>query len=109
MGVGALGLVVVNSAEYRRGYLCGMIRGDGHVGSYTYDRPGRGKSDVHRSRLALTDSEALHRSRDYLAAEGIRTDEFQFLEGNARHRPMAAIRNSSRDGVDQVRELIRPA
>ena len=32
--------------HYRRGYLCGMIRGDGHIGSYTYVRPGRGVCDI---------------------------------------------------------------
>ena len=107
MGMGSLGPVVEESDEYRRGYLCGMIRGDGHVGSYSYVRPGRSVFDVHRFRLALTDSEALHRSRDYLAGVGIRTSEFQFLKGNERHRPMQAIRTSSRDGVDGIRELIR--
>jgi DNA repair photolyase len=107
MGVGSLGPAVEESEEYRRGYLCGMIRGDGHVGSYSYVRPGRTSSDVHRFRLALTDVEALHRSRKYLGVAGVRTDEFQFLKGKARHRPMQAIRTSSRDGVDRVRELIR--
>ncbi len=107
MGMGSLGPRIEESDEYRRGYLCGMIRGDGHLGSYSYPRPGRSVFDVHRFRLALTDSEALHRSRDYLAGVGIRTSEFQFLEGNARHRPMKAIRTSSRDNVDRIRELIR--
>jgi DNA repair photolyase len=83
MGMGSLGPVAEESDEYRRGYLCGMIRGDGH------------------------DSEALHRSRDYLAGVGIRTSEFQLLTGNERHRPMKAIRTSSQDGVDGIRELIR--
>jgi DNA repair photolyase len=107
MGVGCLGPVVEESEEYRRGYLCGIIRGDGHVGSYSYVRPGRSSSDVHRFRLALTDSEALHRSRAYLKGAGVGTDEFQFLKGNARHRPMQAIRTSSRGNVDRIRELIR--
>jgi DNA repair photolyase len=107
MGFGALGPAVACSAEYRRGYLCGMIRGDGHVGTFSYDRPGRGRSDDHRFRLALTDTEALHRSRDFLAAAGVMTSEFQFLDGNERHRPMGAIRTSSRDGVDRARDLIR--
>lgn len=106
MGMGSLGPVVGESDEYRRGYLCGMIRGDGHVGSYSYERPGRSVFDVHRFRLALADTEALHRSRDYLAGVGIRTGEFQFLKGNERHRPMRAIRTSSREGVDCIRELI---
>src|SRR4051794_17330397 len=32
MGLGTLGSVPEDSADYRNGYLCGMIRGDGHVG-----------------------------------------------------------------------------
>jgi DNA repair photolyase len=107
MGIGALGPAARESEEYRRGYLCGMIRGDGHVGSCSYVRPGRSSSDVHRFRLALTDSEALHRSRGYLTSAGVHTSEFQFLKGNARHRPMQAIRTSSLDGVNRIRELIR--
>ncbi|HEY4777981.1 MAG TPA: radical SAM protein [Solirubrobacterales bacterium] len=107
MGIGSLGPPVEESEEYRRGYLCGMIRGDGHVGSYSYVRPGRSSFDVHRFRLALTDSEALHRSRDYLASAGVHTTEFQFLKGNDRHRPMRAIRTSSRGNVERVRSLIR--
>lgn len=106
MGIGSLGPSLAKSAEYRRGYLCGMIRGDAHVGSYSYPRPGRAVSEVHRFRLALTDLEAVHRSRDYLAAAGVPTREFQFLEGNARHRPMTAIRTSTREAVERVRDLI---
>jgi DNA repair photolyase len=101
MGMGSLGTGGKENQEYRCGYLCGMIRGDGHVGTYSY-----GYGDLHGFRLALTDGEALRRSRDYLAAAGVRTDEFEFLRGNDRHRPMRAIRNQSRDGVDRVRALI---
>jgi hypothetical protein len=42
-GVGSLGATFEQSDDYRRGYLCGMVRGDGHIGSYAYDRPGRTK------------------------------------------------------------------
>jgi DNA repair photolyase len=107
MGIGALGDSIDESAEYRRGYLCGLIRGDGHVGSYAYDRPGRTNYEVHRFRLALTDDQALARASGYLAEAGVRTDEFQFFEGNERHRSMKAIRTSARDSVDRIRELIR--
>jgi len=48
-----------DTPEYRRGYVCGMIRGDGHLGSYSYIRPGRAHGDVHRFRLARGDREAL--------------------------------------------------
>jgi len=107
MGMGSLGPARAESLEYRRGYLCGMIRGDGHVGSYSYVRPGRSASDVHRFRLALTDSEALDRSQMYLAEAGVATTRFRFLEGDDRHRSMEAIRTSSQAGVERVRELIR--
>jgi len=106
MGVGSLGPSMSESAEYRRGYLCGMIRGNGHVGSYSYAREGRARDDHHRFRLALADHEGLARTRDYLAKAGVRTDEFQFSKGNERHRPMRAIRTSSKEGVDRVRGLI---
>jgi DNA repair photolyase len=106
MGFGSLGSEGRESGEYRRGYLCGMIRGDGHLGSYSYERAGRSHGDVHRFRLALADHEALDRSRDYLAAAGVGTHAFEFSPENARHRPVGAIRNYSRDGVDRVRELI---
>lgn len=107
MGLGSLGPAIEASDEYRRGYLCGMIRGDGHIGTYSYPRPGRTVFDVHRFRLALTDNEALQRTHAYLARAGVKTSEFQFLEGNDRHRPMQAIRTSSKEGVDRIRNLIR--
>jgi DNA repair photolyase len=71
-----------DSVEYRRGYLCGMIRGDANLGSYSYPR-----GVVHRSRLALTDTEALTRTRHFLGTFGVLTDEFDFspsMVGNVR-------------------------
>jgi DNA repair photolyase len=106
MGMGSLGAPGEENDEYRRGYLCGMIRGDRHVGSYSYLPVTRGTNEVHRFRLALTDGEALGRSRRYLDGVGVRTNEFEFLRGNDRHRPMRAIRNYTRDGVDRVRGVI---
>jgi DNA repair photolyase len=107
MGMGALGACAGETTAYRRGYLCGLIRGDGSVGSYAYDRVGRTNYEVHRFRLALTDREALSRARGYLQTAGVRTDEFEFLAGNDRHRSMNALRTSSRENVDRIRELIR--
>jgi DNA repair photolyase len=107
MGMGSLGPPGEENEEYERGYLCGMIRGDGSIGSYSYERPGRTVSSVHKFRLALADFEALDRSRDYLAFAGVRTTAFDFYGGNDRHRPIRAIGNQSRDGVDRVRALIQ--
>jgi DNA repair photolyase len=106
MGFGWLDAIAKKTEDYRLGYLCGLIRGDGHLGSYAYDRPGRGWGEVHRFRLALTDDEALARAHSYLSEQGVQTDRFLFLQGNEKHRTMNAIRTSTRDGVARIRELI---
>jgi DNA repair photolyase len=95
------------SAEYRRGYLCGMIRGDGHVGSYSYASQGGAHGDVHRFRLALADLDGLRRSREYLGAFEIETQEFAFYAATPVHRAITAIRTSAEDKVELVRQLIR--
>ena len=40
MGVGGFAEPPKETAAYRRGYLCGMIRGDGSVGNHPHQRPG---------------------------------------------------------------------
>ncbi|HEY0318959.1 MAG TPA: radical SAM protein [Solirubrobacterales bacterium] len=107
MGFGALGPGSQESDEYCRGYLCGLIRGDGHIGTYSYPRPGRTKFEVHRFRLALADEEALRRAAGYLDDAGVRTKEFEFAPAGDRRRRIGAIRTSSEQGVDRIRELIR--
>jgi len=67
-----------DSCDYRRGYLCGMIRGDGHLGIHRQVRPGRADSVVHQFRLALADFEALDRTAGFLEGFGIRTQRFTF-------------------------------
>jgi DNA repair photolyase len=108
MGTGAFACGPADSPEYRRGYLCGMVRGDGLLASYTYDRPDRARADVHRFRLALVDLEALARTRNYLHDVGIATHEFLFQRAGAvgNSKPVYAIRNSTRDGVASVGALI---
>jgi DNA repair photolyase len=93
--------------DYRRGYVCGMVRGDGQVGSYVYDRPKRRNGNVHRFRLALADGEALTRTREYLEALGVFTSQFAFAAASGRHRPIDAIRTQTKAGVERVAELIQ--
>jgi DNA repair photolyase len=106
LGTGRFTAPPVGGSEYRRGYLCGMIRGDGHLGSYSYERPGRANGDVHRFRLALTDLEALRRTRRYLAELDVPTDEFLFQEAVGVRKRLSAIRNSSYRGVTAIQEII---
>lgn len=107
MGFGTLGEAPKYDDQYQKGYLCGLIRGDGHVGSYSYPRPGRTSFDVHRFRLALVDLEPLHRAREFLAVAEIGTDWFVFKTAVGASRQVEAIRTSTRDGVASVTEIIR--
>src|SRR3954452_4029837 len=70
LGFGRSAVTVQPCADHRRGYLTSMVRGDGHLTTCSYERAGRAHGDVHRFRLALTDVEGLHRTRDYLARAG---------------------------------------
>ena len=106
MGTGRAAGAPNDSDDYRRGYLCGLVRGDGHVGSYSYDRPGRVSGDVHRFRLALTDFEALRRAQMYLAQYEVRTDQFAFQVAAGVRREVRAIRTQARDSVQAIRDLI---
>jgi DNA repair photolyase len=107
IGTGGFALGAAKSVDYERGYTCGLIRGDGHVGTYTYDRPGRTRNEVHRFRLALADLEALRRAREYLLRADVMTDEFEFAAAaDEMRRPMRAIRSQSRWRVERVREII---
>jgi hypothetical protein len=63
-----------DDAKFRRGYLSGMIRGDGMIFHGSYD-DGERTRDIHRFRLALADHEALDLTRRYLADEEITVTE----------------------------------
>src|SRR5579884_1162633 len=95
-----------DSDDYRRGYLCGIARGDGTLGSYSYERAGRRHGDVHRFRLALTDFEALSRTRAFLVVEAVDTFGRVFQRAAGNHREVRAIYASSRSTVERVRELV---
>lgn len=106
MGVGAFAKAPRMDADYKRGYLCGMIRGDGLLRDYAYARAGRSHGRVHRFRLALADQEGLDRAQQYLNQFDVRTDEFVFFTGTQDRRPMKAIRTQSRPGVESIRGLL---
>jgi DNA repair photolyase len=106
MGTGRFASPPDYGADFRRGYLCGMIRGDGHVGSYVYERAGRSHGDVHRFRLALIDLEGIQRTRHYLTDMHISTQEFVFQEAIGGRRAIHAIRASARAQVQAVRDVI---
>jgi DNA repair photolyase len=104
MGVGAFAVPPKESHEYQCGYLCGMIRGDAWLASAQY--PSAGGRWSHQFRLALTDQEALDRTRNYLGHAGIGTTQFLFAEATSTRRKMTAIRTGLPDQVRVIRRLI---
>ena len=93
--------------EYMRGYLTGMIRGDGMMLRRDYPRSnGGGMYTAHRFRLALADGEALSRSRMYLEQFGVSTTTFQFTAATDVRREMTAIRTSRRSHYDIITSVI---
>ncbi len=106
VGTGEFVTGPVFSRDYRRGYLCGMVRGDGLLRAYLYDRPGGGRSRINHFRLALTDQEALTRSQEYLAQEGLPLRRVAFATATENHRAMLAIRSGARPAFDLVTSLV---
>jgi len=106
MGVGAFCAPPEKNSDYRRGYLAGLIRGDGSLGVYRRNRLGRRHGDTYHFRLAMTDLDALQRAERYLRDFEVPTHAFVFAEGNLRHRKIHAIRTSSRELVAAVHYLI---
>jgi DNA repair photolyase len=107
VGTGRFASQPSRSADYRLGYLTGMIRGDGHLGTYHYDRAGGGGGTVNLFRLALADQEALGRSQAFLSEAGIETSERRFSVATETHREIRAIASQKASTVQHVKELIR--
>ena len=101
MGVGAFAEPPKESTAYRRGYLCGMIRGDANLRTY-----GGPQGDIFSFRLALADTEALTRARHYLGTFGILTSEFDFSAASETRRAIRAIRTGARGNVLAIHHLI---
>ncbi|WP_426592070.1 intein-containing Rv2578c family radical SAM protein [Cellulomonas sp. McL0617] len=98
--------VTMRSTDFRRGYLAGMIRGDGTMLQRTYTRQSGRPDDVSRFRLALADSEALDRSQQYLSDEGVATYRRLFGRPQMNRRPMSGIFTSRTAHHDDITGLI---
>ena len=100
MGTGRFASSPAISPDYRRGYLCGLIRGDGHLGTYSYERPGRSRDEHHRFRLALCDEQALSNTCSTRVSSLPRSSSRQPPPRDARLGPcvrrLAPVSNASR-------------
>jgi DNA repair photolyase len=106
MGTGAFAAPPEKNDDYERGYLSGLIRGDGMIGAYSYIRRGGGGGNQHHFRLALCDGEALERAQTFMRHVDLETERFEFCAATANRRAMQAIRTHARHKVDRIRELI---
>ncbi|HEV2811983.1 MAG TPA: intein-containing Rv2578c family radical SAM protein [Solirubrobacteraceae bacterium] len=107
LGTGKFAHAPEESAEYRRGYLCGIVRGEAHLRSGVYTGAGRRPAVRHRFRLALTDEEALLRAQEYLLGLGIYLERRAFAAATATRRPLDAIHASDAYRVGTITEAIR--
>ncbi len=106
VGTGGFATQPVHDDGYRRGYLCGIIRGDGTLGSYDLRRSGGGRYTGYRFRLALTDLEALRTAREFLTAAAVDTGERVFQRAVGGRREMRTISAQSASSFDRISELI---
>jgi DNA repair photolyase len=92
--------------DYRRGYLCGLIRGDGHIGGHAFARADGSEGLSRYFRLALTDHEALDRAREYLFTLGVATRDRIFQRATGSHRATDAVAAYGPLRVARVEEII---
>jgi DNA repair photolyase len=95
------------SKDYKRGYLCGLIRGDGHLGSYEYESPTGRRVRSYGFRLALVDFEALRRAQLFLEEAAVAATESVFQAAVGNYREVRAIRTGSKAAFDAIAELVR--
>ncbi len=106
-GVGAFTRAPVATADYKRGYLCGMVRGDASLFRKTYTKKNGRPWLASMFRLALVDLEALRRTQGYLHDFEVATsDEYVFQEATATRKRMVGIRTSTRINFDRIQQLI---
>ena len=80
--------------DYRRGYLCGMVRGDGHLGSYHVRarRAERTATSIGSGSRSQTDEALRPDAASTLAARGAATDRVRV--------PVGPRRTGSRQAID---------
>jgi DNA repair photolyase len=92
--------------DYKRGYLCGVIRGDGylHRGERTR-RDGR-KYIAHRFALVMTEREALDRTHSYLDEFGVTSKLAPHMDAVGNRRATSAVRSGAAASYERIQQLI---
>jgi DNA repair photolyase len=106
MGTGAFTPGPDRDSDYGRGYLCGLIRGDGIVGVQRGAAEGRGQWAADRFRLASSDPEILQRAREWLHCWQVEPRERVLGAVSNAARVLHAISVQSQPQITLIRELI---
>jgi DNA repair photolyase len=106
VGTGAFAPQPVHDADYRRGYLCGIIRGDGTLREYECRRARGSPYTGYRFGLALADLEALRRAREFLATADVATGERLFHCAAGAQREITAVYAQSAGCFERIKDLI---
>jgi len=106
VGTGVFAEQPYRDLGYRRGYLCGIVRGDGALGAYECRRARGGRYTGYRFCLALADLEALRRAREFLAAADVDTGQRVFHRAAGAPREMTAVYAQSAPSFARISELI---
>lgn len=78
-GLSFEGVVTPEQTEqYRRGYLSGVIRGDGNLGIYDYSGERRERDVQYHFRLAVNGEGIVARTKEYLESFGVMPHDFLF-------------------------------
>jgi DNA repair photolyase len=104
-GTGPAGPQPAHDADYRRGYLCGIIRGDGSLRAYDGGRAKGAWFAAYRFRLALADLEAVRRAREFLASADVVTSERAFQLAAGERQEITAISAQSASSFERITEL----
>ena len=106
IGTGKFAEEVDKDSDYKRGYLCGMIRGDAHLDTHPYRRKSGNWNTLYQFRLALCDNEALYRTQNYLLDFYVPAHEFAFQAASGARRATTGIRTAGRASFEQIYLLV---
>lgn len=98
-----------NDENYMRGYLRGVILGDGHLKKYDYSGNRREIDTQYHFRLALKNESITKRVKEYLDCFGIETYAFIFPMKDRETKEefeVTAIRTNKKEDFDKINEII---
>jgi DNA repair photolyase len=106
VGTGQFAPRPAHDTDFRRGYLCGIIRGDGTLAAYECGRSRGTPYTSGRFRLALADLEALRRAREFLASADVATGQRVFQRAAGVRREVLAISAFGAAHYQRITKLI---